>query len=60
MPDITVGELIEQLKIFPPDAQLCFNELDFNRLKSRGDKLVQVEFCQQVYKNEEGEIVVEG
>lgn len=43
---ITVGELIEQLDRFPSNANLYFSGLTFNRLKQRGDDLVQIEFTQ--------------
>jgi hypothetical protein len=57
--EITVGEFVEQLKIFPKDATIGFGGLDFNRLKMRGPKLVQVEFVQLVYRDENGDMVVE-
>ncbi len=56
---ITVGQLLEQLKHYPPETRLSFSGLDFYRLKWRGDDLVQVEFNQIVYRNAEGCVVVE-
>ena len=56
----TVGDLKRQLKIFPDDWELSFGGvLGFNRVKKRGDKLVDIEFNQSVYKNAEGRIVLE-
>ena len=56
---ITVGELREQLKLFAGDAELYFGGLRFNRLKSRGEKLVQLEFHEQVYRDRDGTLTVE-
>jgi len=36
MERITVGEFIEQLKVFATDSQLSFSGLDFYRLKMEG------------------------
>ncbi len=56
---ITVGEFKRMLKGCNDDVELYFSGLDFYRLKMRGDKLLQVEFNQQVYRNSEGNIVVD-
>lgn len=56
---ITVGELRDRLRIFPDDAELFMGGLTFNRLKSRGDKLVQLEFHEVVYMDESGRIHVD-
>lgn len=56
---VTVGELREQLEGYSEDAELYMGGLQFYRLKRRGEKLVQLEFNQQVYRDEDGEIVVE-
>jgi hypothetical protein len=45
---VTVGELIEKLKIFDKDAELEFSTLEFYTLKLRGPKLVNVEFKQSI------------
>ncbi len=55
---ITVKELIERLKIENPDSEVYFGGLDFYRLKDRGGVL-QVEFNQSVYPDENGKIVIE-
>lgn len=55
---ITVGELIDQLKIFNKDDPIDFSGLDFYRLKDRSG-VVQVEFNQSVYKDSNGNVVVE-
>jgi len=58
-PLITVGNLIERLSIFDENMKLDFSGLDFHRLKQRGPNLVQVEFNQQVYRDPEGNVVVD-
>lgn len=46
---ITVGDLVEQLSGYPPDAEITFGclrdttFLTFYRVKRRGDRLVQIE-----------------
>jgi hypothetical protein len=55
---ITVKELIEDLSKQDPNLEVYFGGLDFYRLKDRGGVL-QVEFNQSVYKDENGKIVVE-
>lgn len=56
--EITVGEMKAQLSEHSDDLALYFGGLEFNRLKQRGDKLLQVEFEQNVYPFE-GKIVVD-
>lgn len=56
---ITVGRLMEELKIFDPDAEIHFGGLHFYRLKSRGDLIVQCEFDETVYRDSAGRLVVE-
>ncbi len=43
---ITVGELIDHLKVFDKDSEVIFGneEISFYRTKYRGEKLVQIEF----------------
>lgn len=57
--DLTVGDLVEQLKNFPKDTEISFSGLDFYRLKMRGPKLLQFEFDQSVYRDSSGKVVVE-
>jgi Mor family transcriptional regulator len=57
--EITVGELKKHLESFSDDTVIYFGGLDFYRTKPRGDKLVQIEFNQQVYKTEDGKVVIE-
>lgn len=56
----TVGELKKALEHYPDDTEVIFgcHELKYSRLKPRGEKLVQVEFSQNIYRTEEGEWVV--
>ncbi len=56
---VTVGDLKRQLDSYPESAELHMGGLQFYRLKRRGDDLVQLEFGQQVYRDQDGEIVVE-
>ncbi len=58
---ITVGELVSRLSKFDQDAELMFggteDALRFERLKRRGDKLVQVVFDVNVYRAPSGELM---
>jgi hypothetical protein len=58
-PTITVGELKQHLAIYKDHYEISFGGLEFNRVKQRGDTLIQIEFIQQVYLNQEGKVVVE-
>ena len=62
-PNLTVGELIDHLSLFPRDATVFFggslNALTFYRTKLRGEHLVQIEFNENVYLTDAGEVVVE-
>lgn len=58
-PSITVGEFKEMLSHWPDDMWLDFSMLDFYRLKQRGEKLLQVEFNQLVYRDKSNNVVVE-
>lgn len=51
--NLTVGEFKKMLSYYDDDTEITFNGLDFYRLKTRGDNLVQVEFNQSVYKDSE-------
>lgn len=56
---ITVGDLVEQLRKFDSDCELTMGGLQFYRLKLRGEKLLQVEFAQQVYRDSKGKLIAE-
>ena len=62
-PRLTVGELIDHLAVFRRDAEVIFGgspgALTFNRTKRRGEGLVQIEFEQQVYHTDDGNLVVD-
>ncbi len=47
------------LEAYKDDKELFFGGLEFYRLKDRGDDIVQVEFRQTVYLNDQGKVVVE-
>lgn len=57
--EITVGQLKSQLEAFRDDDVLEFGGLDFYRLKRRGAQIVQVEFNQQVYIDENDQVQVD-
>jgi hypothetical protein len=46
---ITVGDLIEDLKIFDKDDEIYFEGFQFFRTKKRGSKLVQIELNENEY-----------
>lgn len=50
---LNVGELKKMLEIYSDDTVICFEELEFQRLKTRGDKLVQMELNKTNYKDKE-------
>jgi hypothetical protein len=52
---MTVGEFKKMLEGWPDDFELTFSgQLEVSRLKKRGDNLVDVEFNQTVYKDQNG------
>jgi hypothetical protein len=59
VPTITVGRLRQELKMFDDDTELSFGGLEFHRVKSRGDNLVQIEFNELVYLDASGRVVVQ-
>ena len=56
--DITVKEFKELLEHHDENLPLTFSGLSFFRLKDRGGD-VQVEFNQSVYRDDEGNVVIE-
>ena len=59
LPTITVGELRSHLKVYSDDYEISFSGLEFLQVKSRGAKLIQIEFSQSVYQDEQGDVVVQ-
>ncbi|MBW4362819.1 hypothetical protein [Flavobacterium taihuense] len=55
---VTVKLLIEMLEVEDPNLEVYFGGLELYRLKDRGGVL-QFEFSQSVYPDEEGFVVVE-
>jgi len=55
--EVTVGQLKKYLEAFNQDSPLFFGGLDFYRLKDRGG-VVQIEFNQTVFKDDDGKIQV--
>lgn len=56
---ITVGEFKEHLDMYEDEDELYFSGLDFYRLKQRGPSLVQVEFNQSVYVDDNDNVQVQ-
>lgn len=56
---LTVGELKSQLSHYDDDIEIDFSGLDFYRLKIRGPKLVQVEFNQAVYLDQDDRVQID-
>lgn len=56
---ITVGSLIDALSVHNPDDIVDFGPLHFYRLKQRGPGVVQAEFNESMYLDDEGNVVVE-
>lgn len=56
MATITVGDLIRQLQGHNPDHEVSFSggDLEFYRLKQRGPTTVQIEFNQNVWREDNG------
>jgi len=64
MPDrteITVGELKSRLNTYSDEWTIVFasGALTFNRLKARGDRLVDLEFEEIVYRDHCGKLIAE-
>lgn len=56
---IDLETLLRLLSAYPSDTRVSFGGLDFYRVKKRGDKLVQIEFNQSVYRTDKDVLVVE-
>lgn len=55
IPTITVAWLRKELSRYSDDYEISFSGgLTYMRLKTRGDKLVQMEFEENVYPDEKG------
>lgn len=59
IPTITLGRLREELSQWPDDTEISFSGLTWYRPKQRGENLVQIEFNELVYLDEEGRVVVQ-
>lgn len=59
-PTIDLDSFLEQLEIYKGKGyRLTFSGLTYYRPKERGEKLLQIEFDQTVYLDDEGLVVVE-
>jgi hypothetical protein len=56
-PVITIGDLKQYLAAYPDNYEIDFCGLTFNRLKQRGEKSVQIEFTQELYRTPEGTLI---
>jgi len=59
IPTITLGRLREELSQWPDDTEISFSGLTWYQPKQRGENLVQIEFNELVYLDEEGRVVVQ-
>jgi len=59
IPTISVGLLRQQLSVWHDDDEISFSGLTFNRVKGRGEHLAQVEFMEQVFLDESGDVAVQ-
>ena len=57
MPEITVGDLIDELQKKNPAHRMSFSGLEYSRLRQRDVDLVQLEFEQVVYRDAEDQLV---
>ena len=57
-PTITVQQLRDELAGYPGDFELSFSGLNYYRIRLQGQRLLQVEFDQQVSRTAEGRVVV--
>jgi hypothetical protein len=58
-PTITVGALRQALSAYKDSDELSFSGLTYYRVKLRGPALAQIEFDEQVYRDDEGRVVVQ-
>ena len=60
-PTINLGILRKHLQIYSDDYEVSFGGLEFYRPKEtdRINKIVNIEFSQAVYLNDQGDVVVE-
>ena len=58
-PTVTVGQLIEWLKIYPDHYTVDFGGLDFDRFKQRAPTHLQAVFAQTVYLDASGRVAVD-
>lgn len=56
---ITIKELKQHLAAFPDHYEVDFSGLEFYRTKGRGENIVQIEFNEQVFHDENGDVVIQ-
>ncbi len=56
---MTVGELRRELAVYDDDDLVDFSGLDFCQMRPCSDKMVLIEFNQQVCRNSKGEVTVQ-
>jgi len=55
---ITVGEFRKVLEEYDDDLELTFSGLEYHRVQARGEKHLEVEFEEKVFKDKVGNIKV--
>jgi hypothetical protein len=59
IPTITLGELRQYFDGLPDSTRISFSGLEFSRTKWRDSDLLQIEFRQQVFLDDKGNVVVQ-
>lgn len=57
IPTILLKDFLAQLNGLPDDTRIGFSGLNFYRPKWRGEKMINIEFNEQVYRNSNGDLV---
>ncbi|MAM56518.1 MAG: hypothetical protein CMN25_04205 [Salinicola sp.] len=53
---ITVGEFRKLLEAYDDQLELSFSGLEYHRLKQKGDKHLEVEFEEKVFRDKTGHV----
>ena len=60
IPTVELDTFLKEFEIYREKGyKLTFSGLTYNRLKQRGEKLLQIEFNEQVYRDSSNNVVVE-
>mgnify|MGYP001178551276 FL=1 len=55
---ITVGEFRKLLEEYDDQLELSFSGLEYHRVRAKGDKHLEVEFAEKVFKDKVGHVKV--